>query len=61
MSGAPECPVSFMHLELRRKDKEEGWKAGESKAWLDYRVVNKIMCRFEGGYTFQGSSLASQR
>ena len=42
--------VSFVHLNLRREQKKDYKKAGESRWGLDYRILNKVMCSLEGSH-----------
>ena len=47
---------------MRRKFKGDYMKVRESKARKSfYRIVNKIMCPFEGGYTSEGSEEGKQK
>lgn len=47
--------IPFIYLELRRAHKEDCKKVRKSKAgkslWLDYKIVYKILCFLESGYT----------
>ena len=40
--------ASFLQLELRRLCKEDYMEAGKSKAGVDYRTADKVMCSLEG-------------
>lgn len=44
-------------VNINRKLKEVDIKVAESKGniWLDYMIVNKIKCYFEGSYASEGS------
>lgn len=44
--------TSLMNLKLRMAEKKEDMKAEESKAGLEYRILSKIKCSFEGGFTW---------
>lgn len=46
--------VSLMHLSLKMQHKENYVKVGECKVGIGLQV-NKIMCSFYGGYSFEGS------
>ena len=40
-----------MHLELRREGKEDYTKVVKARWGMDYKIVNKIMCPLEGGFS----------
>lgn len=43
-----------MHLVLKREHKEDYFRGGEASRGLDYGLVNRIMCSFEAGFSFEG-------
>ena len=46
-----------MHLKFWKECKEDHMEVGESKAGMDDRTVNKIMCSPESGYGFRRRGL----
>lgn len=44
--------VYFMHLELKKEQKKDYMKVGQTGLGLGYKMVNKIMCSLEGGYSY---------